>query len=216
MRARDSRTRSPGRTAGSSGGLNAAGRAGPRAGGHHARRPPRCRRPRRFAPPVHRSRPVYVGLAHAFLHLVLTPWSRSSRPGSPDRVLGSSPGTDDRDVSPGGRQDFPSRESSCETGDDLRTCCAFNERVASAIDSPPSFHLLAKPTGAICNLDCSYCREGTMSAMAELLAQNRAPPEVMDLYAAQDARRGRNDPCTCGSGRKWKHCHGVRALSSDH
>lgn len=24
-------------------------------------------------------------------------------------------------------------------------------------NSPPSFHLLAKPTGAICNLDCAYC-----------------------------------------------------------
>src|SRR4051794_40073957 len=23
--------------------------------------------------------------------------------------------------------------------------------------SPPAFHLLAKPTGAVCNLDCSYC-----------------------------------------------------------
>lgn len=23
--------------------------------------------------------------------------------------------------------------------------------------APPSFHVLAKPTGAICNLDCSYC-----------------------------------------------------------
>ena len=22
---------------------------------------------------------------------------------------------------------------------------------------PPSFHLLAKPTGATCNLDCAYC-----------------------------------------------------------
>jgi uncharacterized protein len=22
---------------------------------------------------------------------------------------------------------------------------------------PPAFHLLAKPTGAVCNLDCSYC-----------------------------------------------------------
>ena len=22
---------------------------------------------------------------------------------------------------------------------------------------PPSFHLLAKPTGAACNLDCAYC-----------------------------------------------------------
>jgi uncharacterized protein len=24
-------------------------------------------------------------------------------------------------------------------------------------DAPPAFHLLAKPTGAICNLDCEYC-----------------------------------------------------------
>lgn len=24
-------------------------------------------------------------------------------------------------------------------------------------NAPPSFHLLAKPTGAICNLDCEYC-----------------------------------------------------------
>lgn len=23
--------------------------------------------------------------------------------------------------------------------------------------APPSFHILAKPTGAICNLDCKYC-----------------------------------------------------------
>ena len=29
------------------------------------------------------------------------------------------------------------------------------------------------------------------------------------LYAAADARRGRNDPCTCGSGRKFKRCHGA-------
>ena len=23
--------------------------------------------------------------------------------------------------------------------------------------APPSFHVLAKPTGAVCNLDCKYC-----------------------------------------------------------
>lgn len=28
---------------------------------------------------------------------------------------------------------------------------------ARPADAPPSFHLLAKPTGAICNLDCRYC-----------------------------------------------------------
>ena len=41
-----------------------------------------------------------------------------------------------------------------------------------------------------------------------------APAELMASYASQDARRGRNDPCTCGSGRKWKHCHGTVARQS--
>src|SRR4249919_1901914 len=29
--------------------------------------------------------------------------------------------------------------------------------VSTTPDAPPAFHLLAKPTGAVCNLDCSYC-----------------------------------------------------------
>ena len=48
----------------------------------------------------------------------------------------------------------------------------------------------------------------TMERMRDLLRVDRAPAEVMGTYAADDARRGRNDPCTCGSGRKWKVCHG--------
>ncbi len=47
-----------------------------------------------------------------------------------------------------------------------------------------------------------------MRLMSVLLAQDRAPSELVRLYATRDARRGRNDSCTCGSGRKWKHCHG--------
>jgi uncharacterized protein len=47
-----------------------------------------------------------------------------------------------------------------------------------------------------------------MRTMASLLAAGRAPADLMHIYAAEDARRGRNQPCTCGSGRKWKHCHG--------
>ena len=50
-----------------------------------------------------------------------------------------------------------------------------------------------------------------MENMAALLRANRAPAELMVTYAKQDARRGRNDPCSCASGRKWKHCHGARA-----
>ncbi len=49
-----------------------------------------------------------------------------------------------------------------------------------------------------------------MTFMAEQLRVDEAPAQIMELYAAADARRGRNDPCTCGSGRKWKRCHGDR------
>ncbi len=48
-----------------------------------------------------------------------------------------------------------------------------------------------------------------MREMAQLLARGRAPAEIMRRYAAADARRGRNAPCTCASGRKWKSCHGA-------
>ncbi len=54
-----------------------------------------------------------------------------------------------------------------------------------------------------------------MRAMAELLRRDRAPAEIMQLYAVEDAKlqaafakTGRNDPCPCGSGKKFKQCHG--------
>ena len=47
-----------------------------------------------------------------------------------------------------------------------------------------------------------------MEAMTLLLRQNRAPSDLMATYARDDAARGRNEPCPCGSGTKWKKCHG--------
>ena len=54
-----------------------------------------------------------------------------------------------------------------------------------------------------------------MRTMAELLRRDRAPAEIMQFYAAEDAKlraafakAGRNDPCPCGSGQKFKQCHG--------
>jgi uncharacterized protein len=51
--------------------------------------------------------------------------------------------------------------------------------------------------------------DAPMRTMGALLARNRPPAEIMAVYATEDAQRGRNDPCTCGSGRKWKRCHGA-------
>jgi uncharacterized protein len=57
-----------------------------------------------------------------------------------------------------------------------------------------------------------------MGLMASLLQQKRPPAEIMNLLAAEDTRKlavafrqsGRNEPCPCGSGQKFKHCHGQR------
>jgi uncharacterized protein len=56
--------------------------------------------------------------------------------------------------------------------------------------------------------------DGPMRVMADLLRRNRAPAEIVQILAAQEAKMqaafakaGRNDPCPCGSGRKFKHCH---------
>jgi uncharacterized protein len=51
-----------------------------------------------------------------------------------------------------------------------------------------------------------------MQIMANLLRQGRYADEVMGILAQEQralyAGIGRNDPCPCGSGRKFKQCHG--------
>jgi len=54
-----------------------------------------------------------------------------------------------------------------------------------------------------------------MRFMAEQLRHGLAPAEIIQRYASADAQRGRNEPCTCGSGRKWKHCHGAQPPQPD-
>jgi uncharacterized protein len=55
-----------------------------------------------------------------------------------------------------------------------------------------------------------------MRLMAELLRRGRYADEIIPMLAAeaealrkQYAATGRNAPCPCGSGRKFKYCHGT-------
>ena len=48
----------------------------------------------------------------------------------------------------------------------------------------------------------------TMNIMAQLVQHGQPASRVMEYVQAQDAQRGRNAPCPCGSGRKFKQCHG--------
>jgi uncharacterized protein len=60
--------------------------------------------------------------------------------------------------------------------------------------------------------------DGPMRMMVEELRNRRAPANVMQAINAEDlgqekafAAAGRNDPCPCGSGKKFKQCHGRRS-----
>ena len=53
-----------------------------------------------------------------------------------------------------------------------------------------------------------------MQTMAQLLQRGRPPSEVMALTAAEDLKRGPYLPCPCGSGQKFRFCHGDRAPHS--
>ncbi len=82
----------------------------------------------------------------------------------------------------------------------------------------PKDRFLTTPDGApgLHYLCAGYRRffrhvDGPMRVMANLLSTGQDATGVRDWYATADARRSRNDPCTCGSGRKWKRCHGAAA-----
>ena len=49
-----------------------------------------------------------------------------------------------------------------------------------------------------------------MQRMGQLYSQGRAPAEVMASIEAEDKERGAYAPCPCGSGRKFRFCHGAR------
>jgi uncharacterized protein len=51
--------------------------------------------------------------------------------------------------------------------------------------------------------------DAPMRRMASLLRQGKYADEVMAEYTASDRLLGRNDPCPCRSGRKFKLCHGA-------
>jgi uncharacterized protein len=55
-----------------------------------------------------------------------------------------------------------------------------------------------------------------MQTMAELIKKGRFADEIMEIYNQGDQKvmhlfetTGRNDMCPCGSGKKFKHCHGI-------
>lgn len=70
--------------------------------------------------------------------------------------------------------------------------------------------------------DLAHCASdrGEARTAANLLHRVRFPDDpqlerLRDLASSQHPVVGRNDPCSCGSGRKYKHCHAGRDLLPD-
>jgi uncharacterized protein len=55
----------------------------------------------------------------------------------------------------------------------------------------------------------------TFNKMAQLLRQGRAPAEMMASITADDVKRGPYHPCSCGSGQKFRFCHGSRVAREE-
>jgi uncharacterized protein len=53
-----------------------------------------------------------------------------------------------------------------------------------------------------------------MQTMVQLLKQGRPPSDVMASIAAEDGKNGPYQNCPCGSGKKFRFCHGSRAPQS--
>ena len=101
----------------------------------------------------------------------------------------------------------------CRNCEFLFTChgeCPKN-RVLTAPDGEPGLNWLCA------GLKAFYAHtQRPMRIMAELLKRGRYADEIMPMLAAEEAAKlqqtfrltGRNNPCPCGSGRKFKRCHG--------
>ncbi|PJG59859.1 preprotein translocase subunit SecA [Aeromonas cavernicola] len=49
---------------------------------------------------------------------------------------------------------------------------------------------------------------GHAAAQSQLAGDEGAPAESQATFVRDEQKIGRNDPCPCGSGKKYKHCHG--------
>lgn len=100
----------------------------------------------------------------------------------------------------------------CRECDVLFACrgeCPKN-RFAATADGEPGLNYLCEGYKAFFERI-----DGPMRVMSHLYKSGRSPGEVMDLVekSENEMKRaytgsGRNEPCPCGSGKKFKHCHG--------
>ena len=77
--------------------------------------------------------------------------------------------------------------------------------------APPAYHVLTKPTGAICNLDCTYCFFLSKEALYPG-SKFRMSDETHEQYIRQLLESHRSERVTDGVAGRRTHAHGARLL----
>ncbi len=57
------------------------------------------------------------------------------------------------------------------------------------------------------------CPRASPGAAADAVEEVYEPVQVEQRVLDEKEQIGRNDPCWCGSGKKFKKCHGARSAS---
>jgi hypothetical protein len=75
---------------------------------------------------------------------------------------------------------------------------------------PPRPVMSPEPVELVLTLDHDEVRELEQVRMARDIGEPSTPVEALPSLGARfgGAKVGRNDPCPCGSGKKFKRCHG--------
>jgi len=95
-----------------------------------------------------------------------------------------------------------------------RMCQACDVRFACHGECPKNRFLITPDGEAGLNYLCAgfkhffHHADFAMKLMVGLLRRGRQASEVMDILERAFAGAQRNDPCPCGSGHKYKQCHG--------
>ena len=104
---------------------------------------------------------------------------------------------------------LPQQCRECEVRFVCNGGCPKNRIVATGDGEAKLNHLCAGYKAFFKHIDRS------MQLMVNELRHRRPPANIMRIINQEDialekafAEAGRNDPCPCGSGKKFKHCHG--------
>lgn len=110
------------------------------------------------------------------------------------------------------RDTLPSYCRTCEVRFACHGECPKNRFIATPEGEPGLNYLCAGYKAFFKHID------HPMKLMAQLLRSGRFADEAMALLKVEQrtwsANTGRNDPCPCGSGRKFKKCHGETNLTA--